>query len=413
MQNTFRRSIGLDIHRDRIFVTILSISDNSADQYEISTGRKEIEAFLATLGPDDQVALEATRGHNYYVDLLLPRVGKVAVANPSKLTFFTGKSAKNDRNDSFSLALLLALGTLPTVWIADFETRQDRELLRYRANLVKDETRLKNRIRALLAEHGTNWQGSDIQAAGARAFFANLQWRLPSATKEILTNQLEQLEVLEARLHRVDQSIEVRAERWPEIPLLMTIRGINVLTAFTIMATLGRIDRFPTGDSLVNYVGLAPRQHSSAGKSHFGKVTKAGPGVVRWALTEAVQTLCREDGHYRNLCKRLERKKKAKGVAVTACARKLLKAIWCMLTRGEAFRHAEADLVARKLERRQQRLTAAKPAVEERKNQAVQVIFRQLALVQSLAERQTLIPVPQRLLASFGRYVPEEPVRTG
>lgn len=401
-QIPFARSIGLDVHRDRIFVTVLSITDGTAGQYEISTQEKELEAFLATLRLDDQVALEATRGHYYYVERLLPRVGKVAVANPSKLRFFTG-TAKNDRNDSFSLAMLLAVGALPTVWIPDQETRQDRELLHYRAGLSQEATRLKNRVRALLNEHGLSCPASDIQSADARFFLMRVQCRLGWASREVLSNQVEQLELLEARLKRLDQVIEVRAARLPALALLMTIRGINVLTAFIIIATVGCIDRFPTADSLANYAGLVPRQHSSAGKSHFGKVTKTGSRMLRWALTEAVQSLCKVDGPYRNLCKRLERKNKGKGRMVTACARKLLKAIWCMLTRGETFRYAEVDLVERKLERKEQRLKAARPVVEEQKKRQRKLITSSLALIQDLASRRAQLPVPKQLLASFRR----------
>ncbi len=154
-----RRTIGLDIHRDRIYVTELSIWDNSYKQYEISTGEKDLGAFLATLEKEDQVALEATRGSNYYVSRLAPLVAAVSVANPSKLQFFS-KNAKNDRNDSFCLAVLLSLGMLPTVWTPDPETRQDRDLLNYRCSLVQDQIRIKNRVRAQMAEHGIVWRSA-------------------------------------------------------------------------------------------------------------------------------------------------------------------------------------------------------------------------------------------------------------
>ena len=162
----FTRSIGLDVHQDLIYVTVISVLGGTADQYQISTRDKDFEAFLDTLQPDDQVALESTRGSSYYVSRLLTRVKAVAVANPTKLQFLTGRTAKNDRNDSFSLALLLAIGTLPTVWPADEETKQDRELLKYRASLIQEQTRLKNRIRALLNEHGMRCPASDIADQG-------------------------------------------------------------------------------------------------------------------------------------------------------------------------------------------------------------------------------------------------------
>lgn len=397
-----RRSIGLDIHRDRIYVTELSIWDNSYKQYEISTREKDLEAFLATLGKDDQVALEATRGSNYYVSRLAPLVAAVSVANPAKLQFFS-KNAKNDRNDSYCLALLLALGLLPTVWTPSPEIQQDRDLLNYRCSLVQDQIRIKNRVRAQMAEHGIVWDGSDIQSACAQRFILKLKHRLSSTSREVQTNRLEQLEQIEQRLQRLEPVIEVRAARWPEVALLMTIRGINVLTAFTIWTVIGRIDRFATPDSLANYAGLVPRQRSSAGKSRNGGITKAGSKRLRWALTEAVQSLCKMDGPYRNLCKRLERKNKGKGIAATACARKLLTAIWCMLTRGESFRYTESTLSEDKAHRRERRLKAAHPFVEEQKKRHDQVIQGQLALLQDLSSRRALMPIPRQLEATFGR----------
>jgi transposase len=398
-----KRSIGLDVHRDRIYITVLSTIDGSAEQYEISTQEMALEDFVATLGPDDQVALEATRGSHYYVKLLSQRAGSVSVANPAKMRFFSGLNAKNDRNDSFSLACLLALGMLPTVWMPDQETRDDREILHHRVNLIKDRTRHKNRARALMAENGMNWSGSELKGANFERFTMKLKARLSANAQMVLADQLEQIEVLDFRLKEVEDIIRVRAARWREVPLLMTIRGVDVLTAFTIMATIGRIDRFPSGDSLANYAGLVPSQRSSAGKSRNGKITKAGSRMLRWALTEAVQSLCRTDGPYRNLCKRLGRKNKGKGKAATACARKLLTAIWCMLTRGETFRHSEPTLVANKILRREQRLRAARKLLAEKKQRTSEAILNQLALVQELSVRRTLMPVPRQLLATFGR----------
>ncbi len=279
---------------------------------------------------------------------------------------FLSKNARNDRNDSLSLALHLASGTLPTVWAPDKETREDRQILRYRVNLIQELTRLKNRLRALMAEHDLTGSGSDVKAA-SDLFMIKLKSRLSWGAQFVLTNELEQIDLLEARLKTMDELIRVRAARWTDVGLLMTIRGINVLTAFTIVVTIGRIDRFLTANSLANYSGLVPSQRCSAGKSRNGKITKAGSKMLRWALTEAVQSLCRMDNPYRNLCKRLERKNKGKGKAATACAPKLLTAIWCMLTRGETFRHAEPKLVEDKVQRREQRLNAARKVVEEKK----------------------------------------------
>lgn len=400
-----KRFVGIDIHKNLIYATILSITNGTVEQYQLSTSERDLNEFWAKLGPGDEVALEATRGSHFFVDQIAWRVARVVVANPSKMK--TNKNAKNDRNDSLALALQLANGTLPVVWVPDPEIRQDRELIRHRMNTVQEQTRLRNRIRASLAEHGMSWRGSDIQSAGAQLFLTKLSIRLPEVTRDILSDQLARLNFLEVRLQQVEQMIEVRAARWPQLPLLMTIRGINVLTAFTILATIGRIDRFSSAASLANYAGLVPREYSSGGKSRHGGITKAGSKVLRWALTEATQSLCRVDGPYRNLCKRLERKNKGKGVSATACARKLLEAIWCLLTRNETFRLSEPKLVEEKSRRREQRLQVAQIAVNARRDHQRDFLVGQLATLQELASRGAQMPVPIKLLASFGRALRE------
>lgn len=399
-----RRSVGLDIHQKQIYVTVLSPLEASTDQFEVSTDKKAFKAFMREkLRPDDQVALEATRGSRYYVGLLLTRVHSVALANPQKLRTLSGKKAKNDRNDSFNLAMLLAVGTLPTIWATSEETREDREILRHRANLVQDRTRTKNRIRALLAENGLRWEGSDVQSDGARRFLQQLVGRLPWSTREVLSSLLDQVDQLEAGLGRIEAIAMDRASRRPGVALLMTIRGIDVINAFTILAEIDDIARFATPDSLANYAGLVPSQHSSAGKDRFGRVIKGGAKMLRWALTEAVQQLSKQDeGPYRNLVRRVK-KRKSKGVAMAAVARKLLVAIWHMLTKTEGFRHAEPDLVERKALRREQRLTAARARLAAEKDRNAEVIAGHMALIQELATHRVYIPVPVPLLATFGR----------
>lgn len=397
------RRIGLDVHRDEIFVTELSLADGTVRQHRLSTDEKTVEAYLNTLGPDDHVALEATRGSRHYVQLLQKRVGGVALANPVKLRTLSGATAKNDRNDSFSLALLLAVGTLPTVWVPDQETQQDRDLLRYRNTLIQEQTRIKNRVRAQLAEHGVRCNASDIQGHDARLFLLKLTLRLPRAARTVLTCQLETLEHSEKQLTHINDEIEVRAAERPQVALLMTIRGLDVLLAFTILAEIGSIDRFPTPDSLANYAGLVPRQRASAGHSHLGGVTKAGSGALRWAATQAALCLAQQaQGPYRDLCRRLERKKKHKGVQIAACARKLLEAIWHMLTSDEPFYYAEPNLMQRKTQRRERRLASSRERLVREKDRSKEVMARQLALLQELSRTKASIPLPTPLRATMG-----------
>lgn len=405
MNKPLGRVIGLDVHRDSIYVTVLDLAEGKTYQYEISTKDKDLKAFLETLRPDDRVALEATCGARRYVKLLRSRVAEVAVANPKKLQTFTVNSAKNDRNDSLLLALHMSVGSLATLFIPDDETQHDAELLGCRNDMRRETTRIKNQIRALLTEHGLRYKGSDLASKDARLFLLKVKVGLPESAREVLTCQLKRLEELERHIQRLDDRIEVRGAHRPEVGLLMTIRGLNTLLALTILVAIGCIKRFPTPGSLRNYAGLVPRQRASANHNHQGRLTRPGSKELRWALTEAVHVLIKVEGPYQDFYNRLRRKKKAHGKAIAACAGKLVEAIWHMLTRGETFRLAEPDLIERKTRRRAARLAHARNRLAEEKPDRQEAAFAdQLALLSDLARRGAKIPLPPPVQASFNRF---------
>lgn len=400
------RYIGLDVHKDVISATILNPWGPSWEQREFKTD--EFLAFLEELRPDDKVALEATRGSRYYLKQLQKRVSAVALVNPNKMRFLT--NAKNDEKDSLSLAVYLFIGILPTVWIVDDQTHQDREILRHRSDLISEQTRVKNRIRAQLLDHGIQWRGSDLASKDAQVFLFKIRTQLPASTQLILGSRLNQLERLEAEIAKIEDQVHLRADaRRADIDLLMTMPGMGVLAALTILAEVGDIKRFRTPGSLVNYAGLVPTEHASGGSSK-GWVTKKGNKRLRWAVTEVVQQVALQQGTLRNFCRRLNRKKSEKGVPKAACARKVLEIIWHMLSEREVFHplpgltteQVNPDLVERKARRNQQRLELARVRKEEQQELYRQAVVRQLSLIQALATRGASLPLPPALKAMYG-----------
>ena len=354
------RYFGLDVHPRSIYVTCLHFEDGVPHLKQWELAYEDLERFiLSSLQPDDCLALEATTNCFELYHCLKEAVpqGRVAVANTSKLKWISQSNAKTDRNDSRILAQLLAAGCLPEVWVPDRQTLEDREILRHRARLVKDETRCKNRIRSLLVSHNMT-----VDKKGSIRQIALLSQRLPSSARQVLSSLLLQLEQLGESVKEMDRVVDARAaDRGPELDLLCTIPGVSNLTGLTILAGIGEIKRFATPMSLANYVGLVPRLRSSAGQSKQGGITKAGPRSLRWALAVAAQQAVKHSPSlklfYMRLCRR-----KGKGLALTAVCRKLVEAIWHMLTRAEAYRDAPAAQVERKLAKRREKHLAAKTA---------------------------------------------------
>lgn len=132
------------------------------------------------------------------------------------------------------------------------------------------------------------------------------------------------------------------------MPLLIQIPGLAPLSAMTVLAAIGDISRFPTDKQLVGYAGLGAGVRDSGESHHDGHISKQGRRDLRRVLIEAawsaVNTHPYWKGEFARLCRH-----KPQGVAIVAIARKLLVAIWHILSERVADCHAEPAMVACKL----------------------------------------------------------------
>ena len=91
-----------------------------------------------------------------------------------------GQLDKTDKLDARGLATLLGNGTLPEVWIPSRETRDQRELLRLRMTLVGMETRLKNRVHAILGKYAIRLDVQDVFSQKGRRLVLEQLENLPA-----------------------------------------------------------------------------------------------------------------------------------------------------------------------------------------------------------------------------------------
>jgi transposase len=172
------RVIGLDVHRS--FAQVAELKDGVLRQRgRLDLVRHKVLEFARTLGPDDEVVLEATGNTMAIVRLLKPHAGRVVIANPLQVRVIADAKVKTDRIDAAVLARLHAAGYLPEVWQPDEATEFLRRQVARRAGIVKGMTRTKNRIHAVLARqsdpavsgqavHGTGTEVAGRAALGGR-----------------------------------------------------------------------------------------------------------------------------------------------------------------------------------------------------------------------------------------------------
>ncbi len=132
-----------------------------------------------------------------------------------------------------------------------------------------------------------------------------------------------------------------------QLHLVLQLPGFGMLSALAILAAIGDITRFPDAKHLVGYAGLGARIHDSGLTTRSGKITKAGRKDLRAALVEAAQVAANFHPFWKAELARLE-PRLGRNKAIVAIARRLLVAVWHVLSKQTVDCHAEPEHLARK-----------------------------------------------------------------
>jgi transposase len=343
------RFIGLDVHKDFCEVAI-SDGGKARSGGRVKTTRAELELFAQSLGQDDKVALEATGNSLAIARILEPHVAEVVIANSRKLRAIYEAKVKNDKVDARTLAELLAADLLPRVWMPDERTRLLRRLTSRRAQLVRHASRLKSHIYAALQRNlTTEVPATDLFGKRGRAWLDSLE--LPADERQTVDSDLRRLDFSLQERELLDREIAPIALDSPQIRRLMTIPGVDVVTAATMMAVIGDIARFPSARHLVGYVGLDARvRQSGAAAPRTGRISKEGAREARRVLVEAAWAAQQGPGPLRAFGQRIAARR-GKQVAAVAVARKLCVLCFQLLSREEDYAYHRPASLRRKLRR--------------------------------------------------------------
>ena len=343
------RSIGLDVHRDFCEVAVAD-GGRARSAGRVATTVADLELFAASLAADDRVVLEATGNALAIARLIEPHAAEVVLANARQLKAISHARVKTDKVDARVLADLLAADLIPRVWSGDERVRMLRRLVSRRRGLVKRRTQVKNEVSAVLQR---NLKGrppmSDLFGRAGRAWLAAQE--LPVDERLTVDAGLRQLDFLGAELAEIDRLVAVEAQGDEDVRRWLTVPGVDVTTAVTLIAVIGDARRFPSSRHLVGYLGLHPRVRQSGSEpARHGRLSKEGSAAARHVLVEAAWTASRSPGPLHAFAARVAARR-GRQVAAVAVARKLCVLCWCLLTRGEDYAFARPSMVRRKLRR--------------------------------------------------------------
>ena len=360
------RRIGLDVHRE--FAQIAVWDDGVVRQAgRVPTTPEGLRELADSLLGSDEVALEATCNTWAIVKLLEQHVARVVISNPVKTRAIAEAKVKTDKVDAAILAQLLAADYLPAVWKPDEETQALRRQVARRANLVKQRTRLKNQVQAILQRNLVpRCPFSDMFGVKGRCWLSDQQ--LPPDEEIAVCALLRQLDFHGQELKLIDTMLGRVALERPEVERLMTIPGLDATSALSLLAAVGDFHRFNRPEKLVAYLGLNPRVRQSGNKpATHGRITKTGRAHARGMLVEAAWSATKTPGPLRAFYERV-RAKRGMQIAVVATARKMTELCWQLIIKDEDYAYARPSLTLKK--RRALELRAGMPAQNGRKGRA-------------------------------------------
>jgi len=231
------------------------------------------------------------------------------VVAPSLVPVKAGDRVKTDKRDAKKLARLLRSGELTPVWVPDEEQEALRDLVRSREDALEDLLRKKHQLSKFLLRNGKRHPvGMKAWTVRHRQWMDALKFEDP-AQQFVFQDYIHALDVAEARLKRLTEALEemsCKSEHAPVIAALRALKGVEYLTAVTLVAELGDISRFPNPAQLMSYAGVVPSEHSSGPRERKGSITKTGNSHVRRVVIEAAWHYLRQPKVSTKLKKRQE-----------------------------------------------------------------------------------------------------------
>jgi transposase len=299
--------------------------------------RKEMVGFFEKLAPT-VVGIEAC-GASHHWARLLQSFGHTVKLIPAQLVKPYVKRGKNDMADAEALCEAMSRPTMRFVPIKTADQQAALMLVGLRDRLIRNRTQLSNAIRGYAAEFG-------LTAANGLTNLRPLLERIqadegvPDLARELFGAQAEEY----AQLGEQIAEISAKLMAWhkaDECSLrLAKIPGIGPIGAALLMMKTPAPELFRSGRQFAAWIGLTPRDHSTAGKVKLGVITRAGDEALRAVLVSgatavikhAVGSKGRASPWLIDILKR-----KPPKLAAVALANKLARIAWKLMVTGETY----------------------------------------------------------------------------
>jgi len=284
--------VAMDVHKKQHQVAWVCPDTGEIQTFSIANTEKELARMVRRIRPkgagEIHICYEAGIC-GFTLQRRLVKLGcRCQVIAPSLVPSKPGDRVKTDRRDAKKLLGQFIAGQLTEVHPPSAAQEADRELTRCRERAQVDLKRARQQLNSLLVRHGYLYSEGQLWTARHEKWLQSLELDLPRL-REVFEEYTSQVQHSQQRLASLDKRIGQLAQSEPyakAVAALRCFRGIDTLTAITLLTEIFEFGRFDSPRALMAYLGVTPSEQSSGERRRTGGITKMGNRHVRRILTE-------------------------------------------------------------------------------------------------------------------------------
>lgn len=300
--------------------------------------RKEFLKFFKDL-PPTYVGMEACGGSHHWARSLQEMGHRVVLIAPQNVKPYIRPGRKNDAADAAGICEAMSRPTMKFVPIKTAEQQAGLMLLTLRDRLIRDRTATSNQIRSHAAEFGlaTGLGFKKLEELVGEIAAAS---GVPALAKALIAELAQELVQIETRLAPIERELLAWQRANKDCRRLERIGGVGPLGSAMLVMKTPDPQVFASARHYASWLGLTPKDHSTAGKQRLGGITRAGDEALRSTLMLGAMALVTQVRRGRTyspwILALLARGKAPKQVAI-AVANKMARIAWKMLVTGQEY----------------------------------------------------------------------------
>jgi transposase len=302
------------------------------------------DRFLAFFAhqPPATVLLEAC-GSSHHWARQLEQFGHVVRLLPAHDVHRYVRRNKTDRTDAKALLEAARNEEIHPVPVKTVEHQAMTSLHRLRSTWLATRTARLNTLRGLLREFGIFIPiGAQHVVPRVRELLGEPTATVPGAVHRTLANACTEIEVLETNMRDVERQLAAIARQLPDVGLLQTVPGVGLITATALIALVGDVRRFGSGRHFASFLGLTPKEDTSASRRRLGAISKQGDVYLRMLLIHGARSVlwhaksCAHPSSFQ-VWARCAEQRRGHNVAAVAVANKLARIVWAVWSQQRPF----------------------------------------------------------------------------